>query len=232
MNIPIDVRSDITGEWKSLGGDLHIPWNRIEVIDIDQYSMEHKKQAVLREWYEDREEVYWEEIVEALKRMDQRRLSNRINACKGKRLGGDKHTSDDPIGQKSVSHVHPTTFKCGCGNSDHSTSQKTTSNVHTTTHKNGLGNGNDTSQRNSASHLHTTTLNDGLDNDDNSTSYVTAHTPGMLSNVKDKLHCKNYSTSQDTASHVHTTTFKSGPGSGNHSTGRCMYDIEGGWNQG
>ena len=192
--MPIDVVSDITaGAWKSLGGELHVLWNRIEVVDIDQYTMERKRQAVLRAWYEAREEAYWEKIVESLKRMEQRRLANRIAARKGRRfvkVSSDKHASADST---STSQVHTNTSEGGQGHSNHSTSRKTPSQVHTATSnggqghsnhstsrkppsrdsKEGHGNGSDTSWNKSATHVHTTTLDDGLDNSGHSDTACT-----------------------------------------------------------
>ena len=201
--MPVDVLSDITaGEWESRGGELHIPWNRIEVIDIDEYMMERKRQAVLRAWYEDREEAYWEEIVESLKRMEQRHLANRIAACKGRRcvnFSGDTHVSNDSTNQKTPPHVHTATTKGEHGSTDHTTLHK---------NKHGNGNGKDTSEHNSASH--TTTMDDGLDTSGH--SIYTARAPDMPSSAD--LHCRDHqdiahsdhSTSRDTAHSDHSTS--------------------------
>ena len=193
----VDMPGGITGKWKTLGSDLHVSWNRIQVVDLDQYSPERKRQAVLRAWYEDREEAYWEEAVEVLKRVDRKRLANLIRGCKGKRRcqlvsyvkdDVDRHAS----GETAASHVERTSRKDEFGDDSHSDCQGSPS-----THSTSVSDVRDEVGHGSHSTSHNA-----------ETTYSTATKNGNSDQFK----------SQDSLSHVDMTTLKSGVGNNDHST--------------
>ena len=202
----VDMPDGITGKWKTLGGELHISWNRIEVIDLEQYSPERKRQAVLRAWYEDREEPYWEEVVEALKRVDRKRLANLIRGCKGKRRhqlvscgkdDGDRHADDPSTDETAASHDESTSRKDEFGNDSHSNCQ-----------------GSSSTRSSSASDVSCDEVGDGSHSTSQNTSVETTSSTATKNGLGDSDHSNSHTTSVETTS---STATKNGLGDSDHS---------------
>ena len=70
--------SDIQTEWDILAEKLRVPHSRIQMIDGDERSTEHKRRAAIQAWFDGSEEACVGTVVKALKEMGKKRLASEI----------------------------------------------------------------------------------------------------------------------------------------------------------
>ena len=78
-------------DWRSLGEELKLTPARLDGIDIDNRHNNHKLRATIRAWYDNTPESCWEDVIQALVNMDQKKLAKEI--ADGKRIDWDLFSS-------------------------------------------------------------------------------------------------------------------------------------------
>ena len=76
------IASHFNGEWKLLAQELpDMKANRIRAIDRDEPTTDLKQRAMLHVWYDSQVTPCWEDVLQALKGLEQGRLAGKIRRC-------------------------------------------------------------------------------------------------------------------------------------------------------
>ena len=74
----MDELRDIQHNWDELGLELGLKQSQLDATDSDKRTTDQKRRDVIMKWFKNSVPPCWEDVVRALKKMNENNLANKI----------------------------------------------------------------------------------------------------------------------------------------------------------